>query len=48
MPYSSGPDKGEDLYHPDHGRYALLASPGVGEMQFLGFDKVHRDRDVNL
>ena len=50
MPYSSSPYwskedlEGEDLYHPDHGRYALMASPGVGDMQFLGFEKVYYDK----
>jgi len=44
MPYSSGPLEGEDLYHPDHGRYVLFASPGVGDMQFLGFSKVYYDK----
>jgi len=44
MPYSSGPQEGDDLYHPDHGRYALIASPGVGDMQFLGFSKVYYDK----
>jgi len=44
MPYSSGPLEGEDLYHPDHGRYALMSSPGVGGMQFLGFEKVYYDK----
>ena len=36
--------EGEDLYHPDHGRYVLMASPGVGEMRFLGFEKVYYDK----
>ena len=50
MPYSSEPYyskgglEGEDLYHPDHGRYVLMSSPGVGEMQFLGFEKVYYDK----
>ena len=50
MPYSSNPYyskedlTGEDLYHPDHGRYALMSSPGVGDMQFLGFSKVYYDK----
>jgi 3'-phosphoadenosine 5'-phosphosulfate synthase len=44
MPYSSGPLEGDDLYHPDHGRYALMSSPGVGQMQFLGFEKVYYDK----
>lgn len=44
MPYSSGPLEGEDLYHPDHGRYALTSSPGVGNMEFLGFDEVYYDK----
>ena len=50
MPYSSEPYyskgdlEGEDLYHPDHGRYALMTSPGVGEMKFLGFKKVYYDK----
>jgi len=44
MPYSSGPLKGDDLYHPDHGRYVLMSSPGVGDMQFLGFEKVYYDK----
>ena len=44
MPYSGGPLKGEDLYHPDHGRYILTSSPGVGDMQFLGFSKVYYDK----
>lgn len=37
---SEGPAKGDDLYHPDHGRYVLSYSPGVGDMEFLAFDKV--------
>ena len=41
---SAGPLKGEDLYHPDHGRYVLMASPGVGDMEFLGFEKVYYDK----
>jgi len=44
MPYSSGPNKGDDLYHPDHGRYVLMSSPGVGDMEFLGFEKVYYDK----
>merc|ERR1719247_3382260 len=36
--------EGEDLYHPDHGRYVLMSSPGVGQMQFLGFSKVYYDK----
>jgi len=44
MPYSSGPDDGDDIYHPDHGRYVLMASPGVGRMEFLGFSKVYYDK----
>jgi len=44
MPYSSGPNEGDDLYHPDHGRYVLMSSPGVGQMQFLGFEKVYYDK----
>ena len=44
MPYMSGPNKGDDLYHPDHGRYVLMSSPGVGDMEFLGFEKVYYDK----
>jgi len=53
MPYSSEPYytkdsgttlEGEDLYHPDHGRYVLMSSPGVGDMKFLGFSKVYYDK----
>lgn len=51
MPYTSEPPyphkgelEGEDIYHPDHGRYALMTSPGVGDMQFLGFSKVYYDK----
>lgn len=44
MPYSSGPNEGDDLYHPDHGRYVLMSSPGVGDMEFLGFSKVYYDK----
>jgi len=44
MPYSSGPKEGDDLYHPDHGRYVLMSSPGVGTMEFLGFSKVYYDK----
>ena len=47
MPYSSdgpGHEEGDDIYHPDHGRYALMSSPGVGGMQFLGFSKVYYDK----
>ena len=36
--------EGEDLYHPDHGRYVLMSSPGVGQMEFLGFEKVYYDK----
>ena len=42
--YSSGGLEGEDLYHPDHGRYVLMSSPGVGDMRFLGFEKVYYDK----
>jgi len=46
---SDGPLKGEDLYHPDHGRYILSLSPGVGKMRFASFDKVYYDkRDHNM
>merc|ERR1719487_1103640 len=49
MPFSSGPQEGDDLYHPDHGRYVLMSSPGVGDMNFLGFEKVYYDkRDHNM
>jgi len=50
MPYSSEPFyskgdlEGEDMYHADHGRYALMTSPGVGDMKFLGFSKVYYDK----
>ena len=44
MPFSSGPLEGDDMYHPDHGRYALMSSPGVGQMEFLGFEKVYYDK----
>jgi len=51
MPYSSNPYwskkedlEGEDIYHPDHGRYVLMTSPGVGSMKFLGFSKVYYDK----
>ena len=44
MPYSSGPDEGDDLYHADHGKYVLMSSPGVGNMEFLGFAKVKYDK----
>merc|ERR1740138_1663148 len=50
MPYTASPYfskedlEGEDLYHSDHGKYALIASPGVGEMKFLGFTKVYYDK----
>ena len=44
MPYSSGPNDGDDIYHPDHGRYVLMASPGKGTMEFLGFSKVYYDK----
>jgi len=40
---TEGPAKGDDLYHPDHGRYVLSYSPGVGDMEFLAFDKVYYD-----
>ena len=43
MPYSSdnafGAVEGDDIYQPDHGRYVLMSSPGVGQMKFLGFEK---------
>jgi len=53
MPYSSsnpfGAEEGEDIYQPDHGRYVLMSSPGVGQMSFLGFEKVYYDkRDHNM
>ena len=49
MPYSGGPNEGDDIYNPDHGRYVLMASPGVGQMEFLGFSKVYYDkRDHNM
>jgi 3'-phosphoadenosine 5'-phosphosulfate synthase len=44
MPYSSGPNEGDDLYHADHGKYVLMSSPGVGSMEFLGFSKVYYDK----
>merc|ERR1719331_592425 len=48
MPYSSdnafGAVEGDDIYQPDHGRYVLMSSPGVGQMQFLGFSKVYYDK----
>ena len=48
MPYSSdnafGAVEGDDIYQPDHGRYVLMSSPGVGQMQFLGFSKVFYDK----
>jgi len=48
MPYSSsnafGAEEGEDIYQPDHGRYVLMSSPGVGQMEFLGFSKVYYDK----
>jgi len=54
MPYTSDPPykhvgdlEGEDIYHPDHGRYALMTSPGVGDMQFLGFSKVYYDKQTH-
>ena len=53
MPYSSEPYyskgglEGEDLYHADHGRYVLMASPGVGTMKFLGFEKVYYDKQTH-
>jgi len=49
MPFSSGSNEGDDIYHPDHGRYVLMSSPGVGQMRFLGFEKVYYDkRDHNM
>jgi len=53
MPYSSdnkfGAVDGDDIYQPDHGRYVLMSSPGVGQMKFLGFEKVYYDkRDHNM
>merc|ERR1719181_1988672 len=47
MPYSSGPNEGDDLYHADHGKYVLMSSPGVGDMEFLGFSKVYYDKQTH-
>lgn len=47
LPFSSGPRRGEDVYHPEHGRHVLSASPGLRGMEFLGFDKVYYDKRDN-
>lgn len=36
--------KEEDLYHPDHGRYVLQTSPGLGEMELVAFQQVKYDK----
>lgn len=47
LPFSSGPRRGDDIYHPEHGRHVLSASPGLRGMEFLGFDKVYYDKRDN-
>ncbi|GAB5030962.1 sulfate adenylyltransferase [Nannochloropsis oceanica] len=34
----------DDLYHPDHGRYVLQTSPGLGEMELVAFQQVKYDK----
>lgn len=36
--------KEDDLYHPDHGRYVLQTSPGLGEMELVAFQQVKYDK----
>jgi len=50
LPYSDSyakahnQSKGDDVYEPDHGRYVLQMSPGIGEMGFLASGAVHYDK----
>jgi 3'-phosphoadenosine 5'-phosphosulfate synthase len=44
MPYSSGPNKKEDIYKGEHGRYVLQMSPGLGDMSIMSFGKVYYDK----
>jgi 3'-phosphoadenosine 5'-phosphosulfate synthase len=34
----------DDLYDPEHGRYVLAMSPGVGNMKMLDFEQVYYDK----
>lgn len=36
--------KDDDLYNGDHGKYVLATSPGLGDMELLGFEKVMYDK----
>ena len=36
--------KEDDLYHPDHGRYVLQTSPGLGGMELVAFQQVKYDK----
>ena len=36
--------KDDDLYHPDHGRYVLQTSPGLGDMELVAFQQVKYDK----
>lgn len=36
--------KDDDLYNGDHGKYVLQTSPGLGDMELLGFEKVMYDK----
>jgi 3'-phosphoadenosine 5'-phosphosulfate synthase len=44
MPYQSGPEEGEDLYHSDHGKYVMLHTPGLQGLGVLGFPKAYYDK----
>eukprot|EP01064_Diplonema_japonicum_P012043 TRINITY_DN1951_c0_g2_i1.p1 TRINITY_DN1951_c0_g2~~TRINITY_DN1951_c0_g2_i1.p1 ORF type:complete len:1088 (+),score=341.12 TRINITY_DN1951_c0_g2_i1:39-3302(+) len=36
--------KGDDVYEPDHGRYVLQVSPGMGKLGLLASGAVHYDK----
>eukprot|EP01065_Artemidia_motanka_P045793 TRINITY_DN679_c0_g1_i1.p1 TRINITY_DN679_c0_g1~~TRINITY_DN679_c0_g1_i1.p1 ORF type:complete len:1111 (+),score=380.75 TRINITY_DN679_c0_g1_i1:115-3333(+) len=50
LPYSDAyakahnQSKADDVYEPDHGRYVLQMSPGIGSMGFLASGAVHYDK----
>ncbi|CAM9525447.1 unnamed protein product [Phaeothamnion confervicola] len=37
----------DDLYDPEHGRYVLAMSPGVGNMKMLDFQQVYYDKKTH-
>ena len=44
MPFQSGPNKGEDIYAAEHGRYVLQQAPGLEGLRMLAFPKVYYDK----